>query len=208
MLKLAHLSDPHLPLPDRVDWRDLMNKRVTGYVSWHRHRRSVHDPRVLTALKADLEETKPDHMVVTGDLTNLALPAEFDRAIDWLAKLGRPEDISVIPGNHDAYIEIPWSQSFGRLAAYMTQIDEELKTEASSFPFIRKIGRIAVVGVSGLAGTAIGLLAGWHGGLLDAVIMRLVDVFLAFPGILLAIALAGVLGPGAGNVVIALAVAL
>lgn len=148
MLKLAHLSDPHLPLPDQVDWRDLMNKRVTGYVSWRRHRRSVHDPRVLSALKADLEETQPDHTVVTGDLTNLALPAEFDGAIDWLAKLGPPERISVIPGNHDAYIETPWNQSFGRLAAYMTQNDEELKTEASSFPFIRKIGRIGIIGVS------------------------------------------------------------
>ncbi|MGI9507502.1 MAG: metallophosphoesterase family protein [Geminicoccaceae bacterium] len=148
MLNLAHLSDPHLPLPADVDWRDLMNKRVTGYLSWRRHRRAVHDPRVLDALTADLKDMAPDHTVVTGDLTNLALPAEFDRAIDWLAELGKPEDISIIPGNHDAYIEIPWSQSFGRLAAYMTQNDEELKTEASSFPFIRKIGNVAVVGVS------------------------------------------------------------
>lgn len=148
MLKLAHLSDPHLPLPDQVDWRDLMNKRVTGYLSWHRHRRLVHDPRVLDALHADLEEIQPDHMVVTGDLTNLALPAEFDRAIAWLAKLGAPADVSVIPGNHDAYIDAPWSQSFGRLAAYMTQSDGELKTEASSFPYVRKVGPVAIVGVS------------------------------------------------------------
>ncbi len=148
MLKLAHLSDPHLPLPDPVNWRDLMNKRVTGYLSWRRHRRSIHDPRVLAALTTDLKSLQPDHTVVTGDLTNLALPAEFDQAIDWLAELGDADDVSVIPGNHDAYIEIPWRQSFGRLAAYMAQNGEELKTEAPSFPFVRKIGRIAVVGVS------------------------------------------------------------
>ncbi|MGI9509855.1 MAG: metallophosphoesterase family protein [Geminicoccaceae bacterium] len=148
MLKLAHLSDPHLPLPAQVDWRDLMNKRMTGYVSWRRHRKSVHDPRVLTALTADLKAAEPDHTVVTGDLTNLALPAEFDRAITWLAELGKPEHVSVIPGNHDAYLEIPWDQSFGRLAAYMTQNEQELKTDVSSFPFVRKIGRVAVVGVS------------------------------------------------------------
>ncbi|MGI9493930.1 MAG: metallophosphoesterase family protein, partial [Geminicoccaceae bacterium] len=148
MLKLAHLSDPHLPLPAQVDWRDLMNKRATGYVSWKRHRRSVHDPRVLAALNVDLQAMAPDHTVVTGDLTNLALPIEFDRAIDWLAKLGSPEQVSVIPGNHDAYIEVPWNQSFGRLSAYMAQNDWNLKTEETSFPFIRKISRTAIVGVS------------------------------------------------------------
>ncbi|MGI9500877.1 MAG: metallophosphoesterase family protein, partial [Geminicoccaceae bacterium] len=89
-----------------------------------------------------------DHTVVTGDLTNLALPAEFDRAITWLSELGTSEHVSVIPGNHDAYLEIPWDQSFGRLAAYMTQNGQELKTEASSFPFLRKVGRVAIVGVS------------------------------------------------------------
>ncbi len=148
MLKLAHLSDPHLPLPDQVDWRDLMNKRVTGYLSWHRHRRHVHDRRVLAALRNDLEDCRPDHMVVTGDLTNLALPAEFDQAIDWLSELGTPDDVSVIPGNHDAYIEAPWSQSFGRLAAYMTQNHGEMKSLAASFPYVRKVGRVAIVGVS------------------------------------------------------------
>lgn len=125
-----------------------MNKRMTGYVSWRRHRKSVHDPRVLEALTADLEDMRPDHTVVTGDLTNLALPAEFDRAITWLAELGKPEDVSVIPGNHDAYLDIPWNQSFGRLAAYMAQNGEELKTDVSSFPYVRKVGRVAIVGVS------------------------------------------------------------
>lgn len=148
MLKLAHLSDPHLPLPAKVDWRDLMNKRATGYVSWRRHRRSVHDPRVLDALHADLKDMAPDHTVVTGDLTNLALPMEFDRAVDWLAGLGATDRVSVIPGNHDAYIDVPWHQAFGRLSAYMTQNESKAKPGAPSFPFMRKIGRIAIVGVS------------------------------------------------------------
>lgn len=125
-----------------------MNKRATGYVSWKRHRRSVHDPRVLAALTLDLQAMSPDHTVVTGDLTNLALPAEFDRAIEWLSELGSPEQVSVIPGNHDAYIEVPWSMSFGRLSAYMAQNDRDLKTEDESFPFVRKIGNVAIIGVS------------------------------------------------------------
>lgn len=60
------------------------------------------------------------------------------------------------------------------------------------------------VALSVALGTAIGTLAAWIGGTLDVVLMRVVDVFMAFPGILLAIALAGLLGPGIGNVLIAL----
>jgi peptide/nickel transport system permease protein len=62
----------------------------------------------------------------------------------------------------------------------------------------------AVVAISGLLGTAIGLLLGWFGGVIDLIGARVMDVFLAFPGILLAIALAGTLGPGTENVLIAL----
>ena len=64
----------------------------------------------------------------------------------------------------------------------------------------------AVVSAACLLGTLVGLYSGWRGGMTDLVIVRLMDIFLAFPGILLAIALAGILGPGAGNVVIALTV--
>jgi peptide/nickel transport system permease protein len=63
-----------------------------------------------------------------------------------------------------------------------------------------------VVTISSVLGTAIGVVSGWCGGWTDAAMVRLIDVFLAFPGILLAIALAGILGPGLGNVVLALAV--
>lgn len=65
---------------------------------------------------------------------------------------------------------------------------------------------LAVVGVSLLLGTAVGFVSGYLGGWVDEVVMRVVDVLLAFPGILLAIALAGVLGPSLGNVVFALSV--
>ncbi|HQU16690.1 MAG: ABC transporter permease [Chromatiales bacterium 21-64-14] len=62
----------------------------------------------------------------------------------------------------------------------------------------------AVVVLSASVGTVVGGLSAWLGGTWDRVIVRIIDVFLAFPGILLAIALAGILGPGIGNVVLAL----
>lgn len=57
-----------------------------------------------------------------------------------------------------------------------------------------------------IVGTLVGTLAGYFGGIIDAIIMRFCDVFLAFPGIIFAIAIAGVLGPSSINTIIALAV--
>ena len=63
-----------------------------------------------------------------------------------------------------------------------------------------------VVSLSLLLGTLLGTASAYHGGWWDRIAVLFVDVFLAFPGILLAIALAGLLGPGIGNVVIALTI--
>ena len=65
---------------------------------------------------------------------------------------------------------------------------------------------IIVVGISSAVGMTIGALAGYVGGWLDEVVGRVMDILLAFPGILLAIALVAVLGPSLRNVVLALVV--
>ncbi|MFN8638575.1 MAG: ABC transporter permease [Dehalococcoidia bacterium] len=58
--------------------------------------------------------------------------------------------------------------------------------------------------IAGLIGTLVGLVAGYFGGLLDNVLMRIVDVMMAFPGLLLAIAIVAVLGPSLTNLMIAI----
>jgi peptide/nickel transport system permease protein len=63
---------------------------------------------------------------------------------------------------------------------------------------------VGVVFLSLLIGTLVGLLAGFQGGWFDLLMVRVMDIFLAFPGILLAIALAGIMGPGIDNLIIAL----
>jgi len=65
---------------------------------------------------------------------------------------------------------------------------------------------LTVVSVSASVGTLLGALAGYCGGAIDEVISRIVDVLLAFPGLLLAIALVAVLGPSLGNVLFALTI--
>ena len=101
---LAHLSDPHLgPLPPpRV--RELASKRLLGYINWRRSRSHIHRADALDAITRDLRGERPDHVAVTGDLVNIALPAEFAHARRWLEGLGPPAEVSVVPGNHDAYV--------------------------------------------------------------------------------------------------------
>ena len=65
---------------------------------------------------------------------------------------------------------------------------------------------LVVVGISLLIGVSLGAAAGYFGGAFDTILMRIVDILLAFPGILLAIALAGILGPNLRNIILALCV--
>ena len=65
---------------------------------------------------------------------------------------------------------------------------------------------LALVGVISVFGTIVGTLCGYYGGAVDAIVMRISDVCLAFPGLVFALAIAALLGGGVGNAVIALAV--
>ena len=70
------------------------------------------------------------------------------------------------------------------------------------------LASIAVVTLGGLAGVSLGLIAGYAGGVVRFLIMRVVDLLLAFPGILLALAVSAVLGSGLVNGVLAIAIVL
>lgn len=65
---------------------------------------------------------------------------------------------------------------------------------------------VIVTAVTMTSGVLIGLISGFYGGKVDQILMQITDIFLAFPGILLAIAFAAVLGPGLGNLMIALCI--
>jgi 3',5'-cyclic AMP phosphodiesterase CpdA len=154
MFTLAHLSDPHVsPLP-RPSVMELASKRVTGFLSWTLRRNAIHGGPVLGILAADLRNTAPDHIVVTGDIINISLPGEYVQAAAWLHRLGRPERVTVIPGNHDIYVPIDWDRSIGLWADFMTGSppgDAARESPARSdadFPFVRIRGPVAIIGVS------------------------------------------------------------
>ena len=97
----------------------LLNKRATGYFNWWRHRVHLHVPEALAGIVADIKAQKPDHIALTGDLVNVALPQEFRRAADWLAAFDAPDRITVIPGNHDVYVRSPGTRAMGLWGAYI-----------------------------------------------------------------------------------------
>ncbi len=158
MFTLAHLSDPHLaPLPaPRLS--ELIGKRVTGYINWRRRRRFIHQRAVLDRLTADLKAQGADHIAVTGDIANIALEAEFPPGRLWLDSLGSAQNVSFVPGNHDAYVRGALKQAEAQWGAYMRGDD------GGAFPYLRKRGPLALVGLSSAVPTAPGLASGGLGG--------------------------------------------
>lgn len=151
MFRLAHVSDPHLgPLPE-PRLRELVGKRVLGYINWRLNRgRGGMRPAVLDDLVDDLVAQGCDHVAVTGDIVNIALDAELEPARRWLASLGHPRDVSAVPGNHDAYVP----GALKRAAAAWAPFFKGDTGEAGRFPFVRRRGKVAIVGVSSAEATA------------------------------------------------------
>jgi 3',5'-cyclic AMP phosphodiesterase CpdA len=143
---LAHVSDPHLaPLP-RPRLIELIGKRVTGYINWRRKRQAIHQADVLARIVADVKAQRPDHIAVTGDLVNLALPGEYQPARAWLDALGPPADVTLVPGNHDAYVRSGVAASLRHWREFMC--GDSAATVPGGFPFLRRRGPLALIGVS------------------------------------------------------------
>jgi 3',5'-cyclic AMP phosphodiesterase CpdA len=154
MFRLAHISDVHLgPLPD-VSYRDLASKRVVGYVNWQRNRRRFMHDAVIDTIVADLKAGKPDHLAVTGDLVNLALDGEIEMAKLWLETLGSPHDVSVVPGNHDAYVPGAFDKVCRSWAAWMSGDGINTPVDRNAFPYLRIRGNVALIGVTTARATA------------------------------------------------------
>ena len=144
MITLAHMSDIHLaPMPP-VRARDLMNKRITGYLNWKIKRHGELNSETLSSLVAHMQAQDADFTAVTGDLVNLALKVEVERAGQWLSALGSTEKVAVCPGNHDAYVP-------GALESAQDLWGDYMKGETldeAAFPFVRRVGELAVISCS------------------------------------------------------------
>jgi 3',5'-cyclic AMP phosphodiesterase CpdA len=130
--------------------RELVGKRFTGYINWQRGRYLIHDMAMLETITADLLQHNPDHVALTGDLVNIGLESEFVTAQRYVERLGAPSFVSIIPGNHDAYVRSSYKYMAAATAPWMTG-DGALKP---AFPYVRIRDGIALIGLSSGVPTA------------------------------------------------------
>ena len=169
--RIAHLSDPHLPLPPGAfGWKDVFTKRLLSRIAW-RKKRKVHQPQVLAALIADVQAAGPDHVVISGDLTNFASGTEIAAATKWLESLGSAKDFTVSPGNHDALAGTGGDERFVPWAPWLGDKGE------TQFPQVRVRGPVAIFNLCSGWPTAPLLATGRLG---EAQLQRL-DAMLADP---------------------------
>ena len=165
--RLAHVTDPHFRSFDGAKVGEFIGKRAVGALNLLVYRRRKHKMDLLTALNADLRAEAPDHVALTGDLSNVSLEAEWREALKWLEALGRsPDEVTVIPGNHDAYVpEVVERRAFEAMfaryqtagagpeqgSAPPTAPPEPLPVDG--YPFVRVRGPLAIVSVNSCVAT-------------------------------------------------------
>jgi 3',5'-cyclic AMP phosphodiesterase CpdA len=143
-LRFVHCSDIHLlDLAGTAPLR-FVNKRLTGGVNLLLNRRKKHDQGMFLRIVEAAHAHGADRLVITGDLTNLALESEFEHVRRHLEAAGLP--VTVIPGNHDAYTR--GSARTRRFEQYLAGFMEGEREPGSDYPFVQRHGDVALIGLS------------------------------------------------------------
>lgn len=150
-MRIAHLSDVHVFDLEAATIRRLMGKRLTGYVNLRLRRAAQHRPDVAARLLDRVRQRQYDHVVITGDMTYLALEREFELVRDLLRKslAMDPAEVSIVPGNHDVYSRGAYRAA--RLESYLgPYLTSDLASDARAgpYPFVRLRGPVAIIGLS------------------------------------------------------------
>lgn len=146
-MKIAHFSDVHALSLDGVRPWQWLSKRLPGYVNVRLNRREKHPLALFERLVEDLNALRPDHVIVTGDLTNLSLAGEFRLAREIVDRIHLgPHHVTVVPGNHDVYtVDALIGRGFQRTFRPYLQSDDAAR---EGFPVVRVRGEVVVVGLS------------------------------------------------------------
>ena len=154
MMRVAHFSDLHVLALDGVSNMRFLNKRFTGLVNLKMKREHKHRPAHVRAVTRAVAEAKVDHVVITGDLTNLALEQEFEAVVRLLEHdVGfEAKNVTIVPGNHDLYTRGAMrAQRFSKyFAAFLESDLPELAVDIDlgRFPVVKLRGPAAIIGLS------------------------------------------------------------
>lgn len=148
-MKIAQISDIHLLELGRPNPLQFLNKRIAGTANLVIGRARQHSRLVFDALVADLEAEGVDHVLCTGDVSNLALQSEFDYVRTRFLEIGGAERLSLIPGNHDAYVRDATDQHrFERTFAEWFP-DPAAAVGGHGYPYLKRVGSdVVVIGCS------------------------------------------------------------
>jgi len=159
-MRLIHLTDPHLSSLDLQSFRHLHGKRRSGYLSWYRNRRHIHRPEILDQLTDEVIGHEPDRILLTGDLVHIGLESEMIEAADWLRRLGPPEKIMFVPGNHDNYAADSLPAMYRHWPAYLPPESPPEADYTAEYPRVAVRDGVRLVGVNTACVTRIFSAAG------------------------------------------------
>jgi 3',5'-cyclic AMP phosphodiesterase CpdA len=148
-MRIAHCSDLHLLSLEGARILDFANKRWIGGLNLLTSRGRHYHTVAFEDMVADLNASDVDHIICTGDITNLALEQEFVYArtrFDGL-RLGARE-VTVLPGNHDSYIAKGAEYYAAIFAPYFASDEGWAWDDADPWPIVRVRGDVAIVGLS------------------------------------------------------------
>ena len=153
-MRIAHFSDLHLLSLEGVGASRFLNKRLSGWANLRFKRGHIHRAEYVRAIAREIAARRVDHVVITGDLTNLAFEPEYELVKEVLEHdLGLdPAGVTIVPGNHDLYTRGALvSRRFDRYLAEWQKSDlPELAVEAGggAFPVVKLRGDVAIVALS------------------------------------------------------------
>lgn len=146
-MRIAHLSDLHILDLKNVGAREFLNRRVVGGLNLLTRRRNAHSVEIFERLLEDVLEQNPEHTVITGDLSNLALESEFERVAAYLRLLWDYDRLSVIPGNHDYYTSDAIREHRFEKAFYPYMFPEFSDLDSEFYPYAKRVDGVSIFGL-------------------------------------------------------------
>lgn len=180
-MKIAHLSDLHVLDLNGTRWTQFLNKRLTGLANLAGARRNAHPIEIARKLGVSVRDAGAEHVLITGDLTNLSLPSELKAAQEVVQAIGPPEFVTLIPGNHDVYTAgaLRTSRFEEAFDGYLPPLAGASGTGRDRYPIARTIApHVRVYGLSSAIPTPPFFAWGEVGG---EQLKRLVDAVAAEP---------------------------
>ncbi|MBR4985185.1 MAG: metallophosphoesterase [Proteobacteria bacterium] len=147
-MKIGHISDIHWLDTTGARPGDFFNKRLSGAFNLLAGRAKKHSKETARMALEMLRDLKIDHLIVTGDLSNLALPGEFSAVRHVLDSYFEDAQMSIVPGNHDFYTgESLKARRFEKMIYTHRPGNVDLGTE-DVWPFVNVFGDVAVIGLN------------------------------------------------------------